>query len=408
MLYSRILSYLLLFSLLWIALPLQSFAQDASNIRRKIIQEVANGSVLLVDEKGVPQIIHQGSQVFVPASIIKIFTSEVALKILGEKYRFKTEFYVDAQQNLAIKGWGDPFLISEEIALIAGVLKQQGLHKIRQIYLDASAFQAPKIPGVVKSLNPYDALNGALVVNFNSLNVGRKKDGSIYSAEAVTPLTALGKSKAKQIKKGKKDRINLTANPEESLRYVGELFGAIFRAQGITIEKTQPATVRVDDQWQLKYTHHNSKDLSFMLQGLLKYSNNFIANQLFLTIGAVKLGYPASLEKSRQVFKKYIHEAYNPKQGKFIVDEASGLSRKNRVTGLDMLRILYRFRAHHQLLPKKNGAWLKSGTLTGVYNYAGYLDSPKGLLPFVILLNQGQNTRNKILRLLQQYSKTLR
>jgi D-alanyl-D-alanine carboxypeptidase len=44
----------------------------------------------------------------------------------------------------------------------------------------------------------------------------------------------------------------------------------------------------------------------------------------------------------------------------------------------------------------------KSGTLTGVYNFAGYIRGPDGLYPFVILTNQAVNKRAEILRLLQR------
>ena len=57
-----------------------------------------------------------------PASILKIFTSLVALHYLGDDYRFPTEFYLDKQSNLKIKGYGDPLLISEVISKISQVL----------------------------------------------------------------------------------------------------------------------------------------------------------------------------------------------------------------------------------------------------------------------------------------------
>jgi len=44
----------------------------------------------------------------------------------------------------------------------------------------------------------------------------------------------------------------------------------------------------------------------------------------------------------------------------------------------------------------------KSGTLSGVYNYAGYLRGSDGLYPFVILTNQAANNRDEILGLLQR------
>jgi D-alanyl-D-alanine carboxypeptidase/D-alanyl-D-alanine-endopeptidase (penicillin-binding protein 4) len=81
--------------------------------------------------------------------------------------------------------------------------------------------------------------------------------------------------------------------------------------------------------------------------------------------------------------------------------EGAGLSRDNRVTGRAMLQLLARFRPHAELLKKEHGALLKTGTLTGVSNYAGYLADGK---PFVILLNQSGNQRAAVLeQLARQY-----
>ncbi len=47
--------------------------------------------------------------------------------------------------------------------------------------------------------------------------------------------------------------------------------------------------------------HRQSRTLTEILVGLLLNSNNFTANQVFLEIGAHKLGGPVSLEKSLEV-----------------------------------------------------------------------------------------------------------
>jgi D-alanyl-D-alanine carboxypeptidase/D-alanyl-D-alanine-endopeptidase (penicillin-binding protein 4) len=86
----------------------------------------------------------------------------------------------------------------------------------------------------------------------------------------------------------------------------------------------------------------------------------------------------------------------------FVQVEGAGLSRSNRVTVQAMLHLLNRFRPHIDLLKKERGAAVKTGTLTGVYNLAGYL--PNGQA-FVILLNQANNTRAEVLgRLTRQYA----
>jgi D-alanyl-D-alanine carboxypeptidase/D-alanyl-D-alanine-endopeptidase (penicillin-binding protein 4) len=82
--------------------------------------------------------------------------------------------------------------------------------------------------------------------------------------------------------------------------------------------------------------------------------------------------------------------------------EGSGLSREQRTSAAGMMRILEVFKPYADLLPETNGVLRKSGTLTGVYNFAGYIRGPGGLYPFVILTNQAVNNRAEILRLLQR------
>ena len=130
---------------------------------------VEQGAVILLDESG--QVVYQlhADDYFTPASIVKILTAQIAVEVLGQDHHFTTLVYAQGSE-VWIKGQGDPFLISEELRLIARNLKAKGITKITQLGLDDSYFAYPiNIPGTSGSTNPYDALNGALIVNFNSL-----------------------------------------------------------------------------------------------------------------------------------------------------------------------------------------------------------------------------------------------
>nr|MBC8342576.1 hypothetical protein [Bacteroidota bacterium] len=69
-----------------------------------------------------------------------------------------------------------------------------------------------------------------------------------------------------------------------------------------------------------------------------------------------------------------------------------------------MMAVLEKFKKYQYLLTEKKGVLVKSGTLTGVYNYAGYIKTATGLFPYTILLNQKRNNRDQILILMQQYA----
>ncbi|MBT4630449.1 MAG: penicillin-binding protein 4, partial [Deltaproteobacteria bacterium] len=83
----------------------------------------------------------------------------------------------------------------------------------------------------------------------------------------------------------------------------------------------------------------------------------------------------------------------------FKLVEGSGISRKNRLTPEAIWQLLKAFAPYQYLLHEDNGVLLKTGTLRGVYTMAGYLPGTQPLY-FVILLNQSQNYRNKILQIL--------
>jgi len=386
----------------------QAQAESGSTIGAELVRMVGSGCVMLNDEQGIPLLAHQAYWHLIPASLVKIYTALVVLKQLGSEYRFRTDFYQDGKENLAIKGWGDPFLISEDILGIAARLKAAGISDINAIYLDVSAFASDlEIPGRSQSLNPYDALNGALIVNFNTLNVGRDPNGRVYSAEPQTPLTPLAEKKGRQLPDGSEQRLSLSSQDTESRQYVGELFKAIFETSGITVAQSDFSSVTVDERWRLLYRHYGSRPFDDILRGLLRYSNNYIANQLFLVTGAEIKGYPATIEKSRQVFQEFLNTHFGRNGETATIDEASGLSTHNRMTGRLLMAILEDFRPYQDLLDEKNGIRLKSGTLTGVYNYAGYFKTETGIRPFVILLNQSGNSRDRILTLLAAYSRQM-
>jgi D-alanyl-D-alanine carboxypeptidase/D-alanyl-D-alanine-endopeptidase (penicillin-binding protein 4) len=378
-------------------------AGNQNQVQQAIAALIPKGAVVLHDEQGTAIIEHNPDKVLVPASIIKIIIVQATYDLLGPAFRFKTEFYQDLHENLAIKGWGDPFLLSEDISKITKALQQKNLVKIHSVVLDSSSFaEEVAIPGTSNTLNPYDALNGALVVNFNTLNVGVTLKGKPFSAEPETPLTPLAVAKSDLIGLGKIERINLTKHEEESLLYVGQLFSEFFRQAGIRIEKEEIRSTVVDSDWRLIYQHFNSRSLETIFSGLMKYSNNFIANQVFLVLGSEVLGYPASLAKSRQVLRTYIKNKWGFLENEITLDEASGISRKNGMTARQMISILESFKPYSDLLSEKNNLRIKSGTLTGVYNYAGYFETNSGLRPFVIMTNQSANKRDALLKLLLQ------
>lgn len=369
-----------------------------------IRQLVTSGTVIFNDEKGNRLLEIDGEKRYIPASTIKVLTSLVALKLLGEDYHFKTKFFTNSRGELAIKGYGDPFLVSDEIRLIAQKLQRKGIITVTDIVLDESAFvEDLAIPGIATTTNPYDALNGALLVNFNTINIAKDPAGTVRSGEKETPLTPMAIAKARTLKPGATERVNLSAQRLDCFTYAGELFAVLLREQGITVRGDSVRLAVVDSSWRCIYTHYNTRALSEVIAGLLKYSNNFIANQLFLTIGLEKRGGEASLKKSAALFKEVIASQFPAIAKDLTIVEGSGISRSTQITGIAMAAVMEQFKPYGSLLTPKKGHPVKSGTLTGAYNYTGYIKTEMGLRSFVILLNQSNNNRDAIFNLLQRY-----
>ena len=343
----------------------------------------------------------------IPASLVKIPLAQVALTTLGEDFRFETHFFINDSQDLLIRGLGDPFLVSEEIASIADILAGQGLRQVRRLVMDDSAFEANlDLPDESNSDQPYGATNSALAANFNTVSLDWTEAGEPISGEPQTPLTPLARELAAGLSPGAAQRINLGSDPRSGLLQVQQLFLYFLEQSGITVRDTEFYREELSGQWRLFYKHSSSQSLREILHGLLRYSNNFIANQLFLVIGAQSYAYPASTEEARTALRIQLAELYGDGFGSdpqtLLMLEGSGLSREQRSTAAALMHILDVFKPHADLLPEINGVLRKSGTLTGVYNFAGYLRGDDGLYPFVILTNHAANNRNEILRLLQQ------
>ena len=345
---------------------------------------------------------HRKDERFIPASTMKIVTSLAALKVLGPSYRFKTEFFLESGYHLVIRGHGDPFLTSEYISKIGRQLREKGINRIDRITIDDSLFalENPVPDGSSETSNPYDAQNGALMVNFNSLPVVCN-EGSSVSSEPQTPFLPLMQEVCNSLPEGS-HRVNVSAfsktgHSDYSLRYSCELFTAIFREQGI---ETAPLCNKgsYGGQGVPLYTYFGEKSTADLVAACLEYSNNYLANQLFLSCGAEVFGYPATWSKGQRLVEKVLSKDLGIDITGMTLYEGSGLSLKNRISPSFMVSVLEAFKPYSSLLPLQDRILIKSGTMTGIYCYAGYFLSGIRLDPFVILLNQPYNTRKDILK----------
>src|SRR3981189_1155817 len=135
-------------------------APALADVKEKVAALAPPGLVLVMDADGNELVAQNADKPFAPASVTKIVTAWLAMEVLGGDYRFETKFYLDQKRVLYVRGGGDPFLISEELAEMAPKLVAAiGKEPITGIVLDASYYPVEiRIPGIENTGEAYDAL----------------------------------------------------------------------------------------------------------------------------------------------------------------------------------------------------------------------------------------------------------
>ncbi len=413
------------------------------------------------------------NSLLIPASCQKIITSAAALVKLGVNYTFKTAIYTDSaltaggevKGNLYIKGFGDPFLVSEEMWKLTAHLYGKGIRVVTgDIIADDSFFDQQRLAPEWPTEAPpfwYNAKIGALSFNFNTIAVNVEPSRKVGAPLQVwldpknsfiklvnRSYTCRGRGKVPlQVDKIIKNE-QLTIKVAGSLpqrashrvvyrtlnnppQYAANVFKEFLAQQGVVV-KGKVRLGEVPTGTRVLYTH-KSKPLALIINGLNKWSNNFTAEQLLKTLGAELKGPPGTFEKGLSVLREFLAEIGVPPQS-FRVLDGSGLSDANRVSTATLVKVLtfmYRYfpsapeyiaslsipnlagtstkRLKH--LDTPGMVRVKTGRLKKVSSLAGYLATTHDeIIAFAIIMNNFNTSHeavNKIqdkicMRLLQQ------
>ncbi len=368
------------------AVALPPVLKNLSAADRAALQKAAgnqHAGILVTDDQGQVLFSQNRDTPMVPASTLKILTSLAALERLGPEYRFITRAAYDPVNHiLYVQGMGDPLFVSEAILdFCRQIIEKTGVQTVHKIVVDQGYF-APDItiPGTGRSLNPYDATTGALCANFNTVHFGWDAAAHKHvSAEPQTPLLDVFKGKIQKtgLKQGR-----ILVEKELRPLYPGLLMARFFKDLGVAV--TGPVeTGPFADKALVQLSLDSPWTLDAVVQKLLTYSNNFVANQVMLALGAHVYGPPATLAKGINVLIQAASGLPGWETAK--IAEGSGLSRENQVTPTQMGTLLHAFIPYHTLLPRTGTQYYKTGTLTGIRTRAGYFTgTDHRLYPFVI------------------------
>lgn len=402
-----------------------------------------------------------------PASVMKLVTAYAALELLGPAYRWKTEAYLDGvlrdgvlEGNLVLKGYGDPKLNQEAFWVLLRALRDKGLREIRgDLVLDRSRFErAPGEPGSFDgdAFRPYNVLPDALLVNFNSLrftflaeperdavriavdprppgleviNQLKLSGGPCLEGRAFRDLLkpAFDSAKKQALFSGQYPANCGEHDMNVALLDANDQVGGVFRQYWTEMGGSWTGTAREGTAGPgARLLHaHASPALAEIVRDMNKYSNNVIARQLFLTIGAETFGPPARAEQARRAVQQWL-EAKGIAAPELVLENGSGLSRRERISAASlaaMLQAAWRSNVMPEFIAsmpiaavdgtmrrrlKNEGvagnAHIKTGLLSDVRAMAGYVRDPGGRRFAVVMIvnhpnaHQGQAAMDSLLR----------
>jgi D-alanyl-D-alanine carboxypeptidase/D-alanyl-D-alanine-endopeptidase (penicillin-binding protein 4) len=376
-----------------------------------------------------------------PASVFKLATTSAALEILGPAWTWKTGVYTTGPirhgvlaGSVVIVGAGDPSLVMERVWLLLRQLRDAGVREIRgDIILDRSGF-APETRSAADFDNapsePYNVLPDALLMNFRSVTLSFQPDpgAKVARVSAEPPLAGLAIDATVPLSKGGcddwRDALKLgAANPTrwhfagayparcgartwplaypEPASYESRLVTALWReAGGKLAGKVRDGTL--PDGATLAFTFE-SPQLAQIVRDINKYSNNTMAEQLFLTLAwkaSSELSATASdarQEQARAVLARWLHDRLGSAADDIVVVNGSGLARETRISAR-MLAQLLQSDWNSPVMPELlsslpiNGvdgtlrkstalagrAHLKTGSMRDVVAVAGYVQADSG------------------------------
>jgi D-alanyl-D-alanine carboxypeptidase/D-alanyl-D-alanine-endopeptidase (penicillin-binding protein 4) len=309
-----------------------------------------------------------------PASTIKLLTTFIALDELGPDFKWKTESYISGElaggttDNLFIKGYGDPYLVTENFWRFIRGIRNKGLQHIKNdLVLDKSYFKKITHDPADFDGRParsYNVNPTALLLNFQSVKYQFRPD--VHNKKIrIVPEPDIGVKITNKVRlsggrcRGWKSKIKLNAGENETefsgryARSCGEqgyyrvateaspfihgVFNKLWQEQGGVFEgKWREATV--PEEARLLHTIY-SPPMIDVIRAINKYSNNVMTRQLLLTLGAEISGVPGTTEKGRAVIEDWLAtNKFNFPE--LVIDNGAGLSRDTKISARHMGQLL--------------------------------------------------------------------
>lgn len=450
----------------WLGSVNQSWSQNLSELLLEYLNDPyiaqAQNSILAIDiHSGDTLLNFQSNLALTTASTTKVFSTAMALELLGADYRFSTECYMDGnvkdsvlKGNVWIRGLGDVTFGSrffnaegEEGSLLQGMvseLKKQGIRQIDgSIFIDGSAFGyegTPKGWSAWDAGNYYGAFPAGINYYDNAVNYyfstgkpGRKAqfmgtypqqsqlelqnqilsakvrgDNSNLQGEAYRQ-TRLATGKLPAYQSSYKVRGSV-ADPE--LNFADALSDAC-ASGGLALKKgvfcMRTAGISIPDyDGLIRILKLEGRTVGEIVQWTNGKSVNFFAEGL-LNGAAYKYTGCGTNSNGLKLYKQYLATRMDTTNLRLF--DGSGLSRDNRISAAHLCGILtYVFKSDIGQVFKaslpvagksgtikdlcvgqagENRVYAKSGTMTGIKSYAGYIFTVSGRTIVFSIISSG-------------------
>ncbi|MDH4478837.1 MAG: D-alanyl-D-alanine carboxypeptidase/D-alanyl-D-alanine-endopeptidase [Rhodoferax sp.] len=420
----------------WAQIPV---AVDAELARAKVPRDAV--ALLVLDAQNptaTPRLNHRAGVPMQSASVIKLATTFAALELLGPTFTWSTPVYVDGtvragvlRGNVYIQGQGDPKLVLERLWLLLHRLQGFGIHSIQgDIVLDRAAFAVDAgDPGAFdgEPLRPYNASPDALLINYKSVLIGFTPDPqrAVAHVQLDPPLWGVQTQDTVPLISGScgdyRGALKATLTDPTRIRFAGA-YPADCGEKVWPVAYADPASYApraVQGLWlsmggqlsgEVRYgqvpaalvagaptLELRSPPLAEIVRDINKFSNNVMAQQLFLTLGRESAGTPASLGTARTVMERWWQSRVSTTEP-LQLDNGSGLSRQEFISARalgQLLQTAYRSPLMPELMASlpisgvdgtlkrakvanPGSAHLKTGSLNGVSAIAGYVHGSSG------------------------------
>lgn len=353
----------------------------AATVKAMDTEEAISVAAVPLNGPGLPQYINAEAPMS-PGSIMKLVTTYAALEILGPTYQWQTRFSTDGhlvghtlQGNLYVTLSGDPHLSLERLWSVFSELRGMGVNTIQgDLVLDGTAFNLPN--GLPRFDDNGDNAHAPFLVepspylsNFNLLHFQVRADERGTTAWVTPALNAvIIDNDVKALPEGRcpsHHRFSWSPTIHDdgtiTVRVTGRLPKGCRTTEYLSLMPAPDytaATIRtvwsqmgglITGQSRLGETPEDSRlmmtsespDLVSTIRDINKWSNNVMARQLLLAIGAENRR-PEDADDREAGIREVIGwlKSKGVETDGLVIENGSGLSRDSRISARQGAQIL--------------------------------------------------------------------